>query len=121
MKSRWLPLLLGISAAAACLPDGEPVDGRLLFPGTAIEDPAFESCSSSDPWVAFAVRKSLPVNGYGGRVDLHRVRWSDGQDQLLFADLADRESWAPVADAQDVRYYMKDERPGQGVAAVGTL
>src|SRR5256885_2382198 len=84
------PALLVIFAGAACLPDGEPVNGRLIFPGTAVETPALQACDSADPSVTLAVRKSALVGGGGGfyylagddRV-LTRVPGVQGEAQVL--------------------------------------
>src|SRR6185369_16110765 len=131
MKLRGLfPFLLGSLATglalSGCLPEPEPVDGDLIAAGIAIEKPHFEIFDNGDkkePWVVYGVRKALPVNGYGARVDLHRVRWEDRKAEVIVTDYADRPEWGVAVDARKVRYYMKDERNALdgGAAAVGTL
>ena len=49
-------------AGAGCLPDDPAVRGRLLYPGTNIENPAFVDYDvlGGEPWVFFNVRRRRP-------------------------------------------------------------
>ena len=121
-----LSALLGSLLAAGCLPDDPPVAGTLLYRGIHIEAPHFE-IFEGEPWVLFDVRRAIPQGGLGGRLDLHRVRWTDGEHEVIVEGRSDNEYWNPRielrTDAEGAVFYVIDEwLPKEGPRqSVGTL
>ena len=102
------------AVAAGCLPEDLAVDGRLLYAGIGIENPAFSDPDTlnGEPWVFFNIRtRRMEVTRYG-EVDLHRVHWDDGRERLVVAGVSERPEWSShETDVQGATYYMLDERP----------
>jgi hypothetical protein len=55
-------------AVGGCLPDDPPVDGKLLYPGTGIENPSFSDPGQFDgvPWVFFQLRRARRASTWPG-------------------------------------------------------
>ncbi len=117
--------LSALVAAAGCLPDDPEVQGNLLYPGTNVENPSFADYSQfgGEPWVFFQVRRRRQERPLSGMVDLHRVHFVDGREQLVVAGVSERPEWGNHdTDADGLSYYMIDERVDEARGrAVGTL
>lgn len=124
MRLRLLVALL--IAAAGCLKEGRPVDGRQLFTGREVEKPAFIGIDKV-AYVTFHVRKTQAVAPLAASYELWLVNYETGEKRLLLENVSDRDSWRQQADMAGVRYLMVDERAiesGSGAGApqpVGTL
>jgi hypothetical protein len=101
--------VLALTGWCACLPDDPPVRGRLLYPGAGVLYPRFRVLDG-EPWVLFDVRQARAEDGLSARMDLHLVRWSDGEERRVLADRADRREWPVVSDADRAGFYMTAER-----------
>jgi hypothetical protein len=101
-----------------CLPNGKPVEGRLLVPGRNIEKPTFVAIGG-EAWVTYEVRTSAPLGGRGATYDLRMVRYEDGEQRTVIENIADRIEWWPQSEPEPdyVRYYMVNET---AIAGSGT-
>jgi hypothetical protein len=113
--------LMALVASAACLPDDPKVNARLLVAGSDITNPNFVMIDD-EPWVLYEKRRARPWMNRGGIVDLHLVKWADGEQQRpLLLGRAERPEWPLVADSTGARFYVTDEKLTPGALPFGTL
>jgi hypothetical protein len=125
MTSRLAVFSSLLVAAVGCLPDDPPVNGRLLYPGINIENPAFADYGVLDgePWVFFNVRRRRPDQFMAGQVDIYRVQWESTRLEQVIAGVSERPEWSNrETDAEGATFYMIEERFDEGGGrSVGTL
>ena len=115
MRAAFVALLL---ALGGCLPEGRPVEGRLLFTGRAVEKPNFVNVDGAAS-VLYEVRTAPAQPPRAATYELWMVGYDGGAPQVMLANVADRDSWRPQVDGAGIRYVMIDERAVDGGSAVG--
>jgi hypothetical protein len=111
-------MVLAVMAAAGCLQEGRPVDGRQLFAARDVEKPAFIGIDRV-PYVMFHVRKTPAMPPRSATYELWLANYETGETRRLLENVADRDVWRIQVDMSGVRYVMVDERSVAAGSSMG--